>query len=81
MSPYFAAIVGAVWVSVAPADMTKQLHEEIRHTGTPGAVQPPEWRKSKPVESCPIYGDGQVIGFSLGCKQDRRAADGLQIRY
>lgn len=77
-APYFQAVVGAVWVSVTPADLTERVQVETRYTSAAGSVQPAEWRRSKPVDACPIYGDGHVIGYSLGCKQDRRAADGLQ---
>lgn len=63
-----AAASLVLWVAVTPQTMLDPV-PPAQYLGTPGAVQPAEWRNSKPIKTCPIVEDGKVVGFSL-CKGD-----------
>lgn len=66
---FFAA---ALWAQVTPQTMLEPV-PSFAWTGIPGAVQPAEYRLSKPVEACPLRDDqGRVVGVSLTpCRESK----------
>lgn len=64
MNMLAGVVAAAAWVSVTP----QTIHQEVplvQPSGAPGAVQSPDWLRSKPVQACPIVEDGKVVGVRL----------------
>lgn len=64
---YVSAVTGVLWIVVTPQTMLNPVPERI-DSPIPGAVQPKDYRLSKPVAVCPIHDDqGRVVGASIYC--------------
>lgn len=71
MMPFSFALLASAFVAW-PQITIEKIKEPVPNfewVGIPGAVQPPGWRRSKPVQdACPVYDDaGRVIGASIAC--------------
>lgn len=63
------SFTGAVWMPVTPQTLTVEVAEFI-YKDLPGSVQDEQYRRSKPVEFCPIIEDGKTVGFRLNCEAE-----------
>lgn len=65
---HLAFFVLVAWQPIIPEKLTSPVPDFV-WVGIPGAVQPADWRRAKPVQSaCPVYDDtGRVIGASIAC--------------